>query len=285
MDHRTEFPVEKMSKVLGVSRSGYYRWSKAQQAHNAQPAELNQQIQAIFDDSNQTYGSPRITQALQDRGIVVSKSTVARRMQAQQIGVKRARRYVSTTQSNHHEPIAPNVLDRDFSASRPAMKWVSDITYFRVNRKWYYLTVIIDLADRYVVGWTISDYMGASATTLASFQRAVANRSPQKGLLFHSDRGVQYACGAFRDLLKRYQVQQSMSRKANCWDNAVAESFFKTIKTECLNKHHFTDGKHAYTTIFRYIEGWYNTRRIHSANGGLAPAKIYQQLIHGKAVA
>ncbi len=284
MDHAIEFPVEKMCEVLGVSRSGYYRWRKHGQDQK-QHDELNQQIQEIFDASGQTYGSPRITQALHQRQVSVSESTVARRMNALNIKVKAAKRYVVTTQSKHDEPVAPNLLDRDFSAPAPALKWVSDITYFRIDRRWYYLTVIIDLADRYVVGWIISDNMSAAATTQAAFKRAVANRHPQEELLFHSDRGVQYAGGDFRKLLRRYKCQQSMSRKGNCWDNAVAESFFKTIKAECIAKHQFYTIDQAYSIIFRYIEGWYNTQRIHSSIGGMAPAKMYQKLTQIKAVA
>lgn len=278
MDHASEFPVEKMCKVLGVSRSGYYAWRKRELHGTPRNEELDQQIKEIFDRSDQTYGSPRIAQALEQKQIKVSKSTVARRMNALRIRVKTPRKYIVTTQSKHDEPIAPNRLDRNFDAEAPANKWVSDITYFRVGRRWHYLTVVLDLADRYVVGWVISDNMSSAATTQAAFSRAVANRKPQKGMIFHSDRGVQYACGNFRRLLKRYQSQQSMSRKGNCWDNAVAESFFKTIKAECIAKHQFTNKQEAFSVIFRYIEGWYNTRRIHSAIGAITPAKKYQIL-------
>lgn len=278
MDHATEFPVEKMCKTFGVSRSGYYRWRKYRLIGESKHEKLDQQIKEIFAKSEQTYGSPRIAKVLKQKQLEVSKSTVARRMNALKIRVKAPKKYITTTQSKHNEPVAPNRLDRDFGTSIPATKWVSDITYFRIGRRWYYLTVIIDLADRAVVGWVISDNMSSAATTEAAFRRAVANRMPRKGMIFHSDRGVQYACGNFRNLLKRYKCQQSMSRKGNCWDNAVAESFFKTIKTECLVKHQFTNKQEAFSAIFRYIEGWYNTRRIHSTIGGISPAKMYQIL-------
>ncbi|MEO1385492.1 MAG: IS3 family transposase [Bacteroidota bacterium] len=283
--HCVEFPVEKMCKVFGVSRSRYYRWCQHRHNYSQAHDDLDQQIQTIFDQSNRTYGSPRITQVLNERGIDVSESTVARRMHARKLRVKKAKRYCVTTDSKHDKAIAPNLLDRNFSTSAPGLKWVSDITYFRVDRKWYYLTAIIDLADRYVVGWTISERMSAELTTQAAFKRAVANRPPQKQMLFHSDRGVQYACDDFIELHKDYQCQQSISRKVNCWDNAVAESFFKTIKTECINRHQFHNFNQAYSTIFRYIEGWYNTRRIHSANGGMPPAKKYQELTQLKSAA
>ncbi|PHN01554.1 IS3 family transposase, partial [Flavilitoribacter nigricans] len=201
------------------------------------------------------------------------------------IRAKAAKKYVVTTQSKHDEPIAPNILNRDFAAQTPATKWVSDITYFRINRQWCYLTVILDLADRYVVGWTISDRMSSKKTTEAAFKRAIANRPPRKGMIFHSDRGVQYACDDFRRLLNSCGCQQSMSRKGNCWDNAVAESFFKTIKTECIMKHHFTSKEQAFTVLFRYIEGWYNTRRIHSGIGGISPKEMYYRLTQLKQTA
>ena len=285
MNHAREFPVEKMCKVFGISRSAYYCWRKDQLSGEHKHEKLDQQIKEIFAKSEQTYGSPRIAQALKQKQLEASKSTVARRMNALGIRVKTPKTYIVTTQSKHDEPIAPNRLDRDFDAQTPATKWVSDITYFRVDRRWYYLTVILDLADRSVVGWAISDNMSSAATTEAAFSRAVANRKPQKGMIFHSDRGVQYACGNFRSLLKRYQCQPSMSRKGNCWDNAVAESFFKTIKAECMAKHQFMSKQQAFSIIFRYIEGWYNTRRIHSAIGGITPAKMYQILTRLKSAA
>ena len=285
MDHAQEFPVEKMCQVFGVSRSGYYRWRKHRSTRVCKHVQLDEQIKHAFAKSGRTYGSPRIAQSLQEAQVVVSKSTVARRMNKLKIRVKAPKQYVPTTQSKHDEPVAPNLLQREFYATKPALKWVSDITYFRVNRQWYYLTAVLDLADRYVVGWTISHRLTAATTTQAAFERAVANRPPKRGLIFHSDRGVQYACQDFRQLLKRHQCRQSMSRKGNCWDNAVAESFFKTIKTECLSKHRFTSVEEAFSVIFRYIEGWYNTKRIHSSLGNMAPARKYQQLTQHESAA
>jgi transposase InsO family protein len=285
MDHAQEFPVEKMCQVFGVSRSGYYRWRKHRATGVRKYVQLDEQIRHVFTKSGRTYGSPRIAQSLQEAQIVVSKSTVARRMNKLKIRVKAPKKYIPTTQSKHDEPVAPNLLQREFYATKPALKWVSDITYFRVNRQWHYLTAVLDLADRYVVGWTISHRLTAASTTQAAFERAVANRSPKRGLIFHSDRGVQYACQDFRQLLERHQCRQSMSRKGNCWDNAVAESFFKTIKTECLSKHRFTSVEEAFSVIFRYIEGWYNTRRIHSSLGNIPPATKYQQLTQHESAA
>ena len=274
-----------MCKVLGVSRSGYYKW-RGHQLNNMNPyQELDQKIQQSFQGSRHNYGSPRIAQELAKEGYEVSKSTVARRMKALNIRARRPRRFVHTTDSKHDLPIAPNVLDRDFRANQLAQKWVSDITYFRIAKNWYYLSVVMDLADRAIVGWAISDNMTAQHTTIQAFKRAIVNRKPTKGMIFHSDRGVQYACHDFRNLLNNKKCIQSMSRKANCWDNAVAESFFKTIKAECIYKHTFTSQEQAYSIIFDYIDGWYNTKRIHSALEGKTPAEMFNILTNEKSAA
>ena len=240
--------------------------------------DIDQKIERSFEQSRCNYGSPRIAQDLAKSGFYISKSTVARRMKVLKIKARRARKYVGTTDSKHKEPIAENLLNRDFEAKQPAQKWVSDLTYFKVGQNWYYLSIIIDLADRAVVGWTISDNMTAQCTTIESFKKAIRNRKPEPGMIFHSDRGVQYACQDFRDLLENNKCVQSMSRRGNCWDNAVAESFFKTIKTECIDKYKFTTKAQAYTVIFDYIDGWYNTKRIHSAIGGHTPAEMFELL-------
>ena len=274
-----------MCEVLGVSRSSYYKW-REQQAKNMNPhQELDQKIKDSFEESRRNYGSPRIAQDLLKDGHEVSKSTVARRMKVLNIRAKRPRKFIHTTDSKHDLPIAPNVLDRDFSSDQLARKWVSDITYFRIAKNWFYLSVVIDLADRAVVGWAISNNMTAQHTTVKAFNRAIANRKPTEGMIFHSDRGVQYACQDFRTLLNKNKCVQSMSRKANCWDNAVAESFFKTIKTECIHKHEFQSREHAYSIIFDYIDGWYNTTRIHSALDGKSPAEMFNILYNEKLAA
>jgi putative transposase len=268
-----------MCNVLGVSRSGYYRWLRNRQKELDFHKDLDKKIEYSFEQSRSNYGSPRIAQDLAKSGYMVSKSTVARRMKVLKIKAKRRKKYIYTTDSKHDEPIAPNILDRDFKAKQPAQKWVSDLTYFKIGKRWFYLSIIIDLADRAVVGWSISDNMTAQHTTIDTFKKAIKNRRPQKGIIFHSDRGVQYACQDFRDLLDHNNCLQSMSRKGNCWDNAVAESFFKTIKTECIDKYEFSNQAQAYSIIFDYIDGWYNTKRIHSALGGRSPAEMFNQLI------
>lgn len=272
-----------MCKIFGVSRSGYYKWLGKQKGNMNPHQVLDQHIIRSFKRSRSNYGSPRVAIDLAKQGLMVSKSTVARRMQVLKIKAKRARKYLLTTDSNHDQPIAPNLLDRDFHGSKPAEKWVSDLTYFRIGKIWHYLSVVIDLADRAVVGWTISDNMTAHDTTLAAFKKAINNRKPVKKMIFHSDQGVQYACKDFRELLAKNKVRQSMSRKGNCWDNAVAESFFKTIKVECLNHVNFISEKQAYATIFDYIDGWYNTKRIHSALGGKSPAETFNAFNNNRA--
>ena len=246
---------------------------------------LDQTIEQSYQESRCNYGSPRIAQDLARKGHEVSKSTVARRMKVLRIRAQRPGKYVLTTNSKHDYQVAPNLLDRDFHADQLAQKWVSDITYFRIGKRWYYLTVIIDLADRAVVGWAISDNMTAQHTTIQAFKNACMNRTPQKGMIFHSDRGVQYAAEEFVRLLDKKQCLQSMSRKGNCWDNAVAESFFKTIKTACIHKHDFVSEKHAWAHIFDYIDGWYNTQRIHSALEGKTPAEVFKILDNEKRAA
>lgn len=284
-DHAHEFPIQKMSSVLGVSRSGYYKWLKRGAPNEYTEHALDESIKTSFDKSRQTYGSPRIAEDLARQGIKSSKSTVARRMNLLRISPKRPKRWVRTTQSAPDNPIADNLLDRDFNADRPATKWVSDITYFEVARRWCYLTIVLDLADRAIVGWTISDDMSASNTTVAAFQKAVSNRKPEDELIFHSDRGVQYTCDQMRGVIGAIGGRHSMSRKGNCWDNAVAESFFKTIKTECIDRYEFADHHHAWRVIFDYLEGWYNTERIHTTLGGMTVRQAYVAKTKTKQVA
>ena len=184
------------------------------------------------------------------------------------------RKFKNTTDSNHGLTISPNLLNREFTVSELGKIWVSDITYIRIKYSFVYLTTIIDLADRMVVGWNLSSDMTDENTTIAAFKKAIKNRRVSPGLIFHSDRGSQYASKDFRDLLDSEKCIQSMSRKGNCWDNAVAESFFKTIKVESLYRYKFENADEVYSAIFDYIDGWYNTRRIHSTLGGLSPREM-----------
>jgi transposase InsO family protein len=277
MGHTHKFSVEKMCNAFKVSRSGYYKWLKASPKKEEELSRLDCLIKYEYEKSRCTYGSPRIALALNKEKYVCSKSTVARRMKSMSIHARKKVKYKITTQSDHDFKIAPNHLDRQFEVANPATVWVSDITYIKVQQHWLYLTVVIDLADRMVVGWSLARNMDAQNTVIKAFTKACEFRPPIEGFIFHSDRGVQYACKDFKDALKRKKAKQSMSRKGNCWDNAVAESFFKTLKVECIYMNNITSDQLAYSLIFDYIRGWYNTTRIHSALGGISPIKAYME--------
>jgi len=277
-NHANEFPIKKMSEVFKVSRSAYYNWLKEKESRLSSQEDLDEAISQIFKKSRCTYGSPRIWEELKKQGIEISQSTVARRMQILKISPKRKRKFKTTTDSNHDKKISPNLLERDFSCSEIGKKWVSDITYIRYKHSFVYLTTILDLADRMVIGWSLSKDMTDEHTTIAALKKAIKNRSVKEGLIFHSDRGSQYASNNFRKLLADNKCEQSMSRKGNCWDNAVAESFFKTIKVESLYHYKFETFEQIKTVVFDYIDGWYNTKRIHSSLDGKSPSEMYQLL-------
>lgn len=266
-----------MCKVLGVARSSYYDWlsrtpRKLQAIHT-------RKVCSIFVKSKRTYGSPRITDELNDQGITISKSTVARIMKGLGVQARPRRKFIHTTDSKHDFKVFENILNRNFESQMVNRKWVSDITYIKTKLGWVYLTVVIDLADRMVIGWTVSENMSALSTTVASLKIAFNNRKVTDDLLIHSDRGVQYCCAEFRNLvLKTKYAKQSMSRKGNCWDNAPAESFFKTLKVEWTNKHDYQDIFEARKSIFDYIERWYNTQRKHSTLQYLSPLQKFNLL-------
>lgn len=278
MDHVKEFPVIKMSKVLKVSRSGYYKWINTKDKKAEEKAILAKIIVDTFNDCRGNYGSPRLCVELKKKGIDLSKSTVARRMQDLNIAARIKKIFKHTTDSNHEKKVSPNLLNRQFDVSELGKYWVSDITYIRVKHSFVYLTIVLDLADRMVVGWSLSNNMTDKHTTIAALKKAVKFRPIQPGLIFHSDRGSQYASDDFRELLDDYECIQSMSRKGNCWDNAVAESFFKTIKVESLYRYKFESFDETYTAVFDYIDGWYNTRRIHTSLDGMSPSEFFQIL-------
>lgn len=258
-----------MCKVFKVRKSSYYSWLKNGPSQRWKENEaLLVEIMDIFKRSHKSYGSPRMTHELRAKGRVVSRNRVARIMQAADIRAKRRRKLVVTTDSSHNYPIVPNVLDRQFKAIRNGEIWISDITYVRTKSGWLYLTVIIDMYDRKVIGWSMSKGLSAMETIIPTWFMAVRNRPITQELIFHSDPGVQYACEAFAKMLdKNNLITRSMSRKGNCWDNAVAESFFKTIKVEWIYSQSFEDQNHATLSIFEWIESWYNKRRRHSALG------------------
>ena len=199
-------------------------------------------------------------------------------MKALKITPRVKKKFKITTDSKHSKAISPNLLDRSFEASSSGKFWVGDITYIRLKYSFVYLTTVIDLADRMVIGWSLSNNMTDEHTTIAALKKAFRNRAVEPGLLFHSDRGSQYASDDFRQLLKENKCIQSMSRKGNCWDNAVAESFFKTIKVESLYRNKFETIEQVYSVVFDYIDGWYNTKRIHSTLGGKSPSEMFDLL-------
>ncbi len=235
---------------------------------------LKQRIKALFIKSNEVYGSVRIQKSLEREGLNYSTSYIALLMK--ELGLKSVlrKKYIVTTDSNHSFPIAKNTLNREFSAPILGEKRVSDITYIRVGNTWNYLTTILDLADRKIVSWILSEDMTAENTVIKAWKKAVKNRKITDNHVFHSDRGVQYTCDQARKLFQgNNSYSQSMSRKGNCWDNAVAESFFKTIKYECLNRYTFKTYINLYCCIDTYIE-WYNTKRLHSTLGYLTPIEM-----------
>lgn len=269
-----------MCKAFKVSRSGYYGWLHSEPSKRAiENQEILRQISLIHKESRKTYGSPRISKALKAKDVSVSRPRVARLMKQAELRAKRVKRFKVTTDSKHSYQVSENLLNRNFTAKATGQAWVSDITYIRTIKGWLYLTVVLDLADRKVIGWALSRTMKAKDTTIAAFKMAVKNRPVIQPLIFHSDRGVQYACDEFRQELNAYPlIRQSMSRKANCWDNAVAESFFKTLKVECVYDYKFENQKEAAATVFEYIEIWYNRKRLHSSLGYRTPAQMEQLL-------
>jgi putative transposase len=268
-----------MCRTFEVSRSGYYRWLKqkpSQRQLNNQ--RLDAEVRKIYDDSKGRYGSPKITQELRDRGHRVGKNRVAKRMRKAGLRSKIRRKYRVTTDSKHKFPVAPNLLERNFTAHARDKVWVSDITYLATRSGWLYLTVIIDLFSRMVVGWALSSSLGHEMVVTA-LKRAIRRRRPSNGLIFHSDRGVQYACTDFRKELDKHKFIQSMSRKGNCWDNAVAESFFAIMKTELVYHERYEGHQDCLHSIFEYIEVFYNRKRRHSTLEYLCPSEYEKQKV------
>ncbi len=276
MEHKDLFTVEKMCKCLKVSKNAYYHWlnNKDMVPRAGKTTMLKQRIRSIFYQNKEIYGSYRIQKQLQREGSGYSRSYISVLMKQMGLRSVLKRKWVTTTDSDHGLPIAENVLDRDFSCNELGKKWVSDITYLRVGNDWNYLTTMIDLADRKVVGWSLSEDMTTDNTVLKAWIEARKARNITEDFIFHSDRGSQYSSGRMRNIFgPNINITTSMSRKGNCWDNAVAESFFKTIKHEWLYRFKFKSYLCAYNSIEEYII-WYNTQRLHSSLGYRSPLEM-----------
>jgi len=267
--------VSDLCRTLEVSRSGYYDFkSRPASARDRWREELAEQIREVYDDSRGLYGSPRITAELRSSGTLVTEKTVAKLMKQQQIQAKTAGRFrPMTTDSNHDWKAADNLLDRDFQAALPNAKWCCDITYVPTDEGVLYLAAVIDLCSRRIVGWSMAPHMKATLC-IDALQMALLHRSPSQGLVHHSDRGVQYCCDAYQQQLQQAGLTPSMSRIGNCYDNAVMESFWGTLKCELIYQQpngRFASHQQARASIFEYIEVFYNRRRRHSAIGYLSP--------------
>jgi transposase InsO family protein len=263
-----------MCRVLEVSRSGYYAWRKRlpskRQLENVQ---LAQEIDEIFTESRQTYGSPRIREELGARGYAVGRNRVIRIMQELGLYALQRRRYRSTTDSDHSYPVAQNLLDRRFTVSRPNEVWAADITYLWTDQGWLYLAVILDLYSRRVVGWSMKNHL-RSELVIDALDMALCQRAPSGAPLHHSDQGKQYASDKYQVLLEHKGITCSMSRRANCWDNAVVESFFGTLKQELVHRQRWTTRAQLKSAVYEYLEVFYNRRRRHSTLGYVSPAEF-----------
>ncbi len=260
------FPIEKMCKVLNVASSSYFKWrSRPVSQRLLLKEQIKEQISSIYFSSKQRYGSPRITSELNALGYKISRITVAKYMNELGIRSKLSKKFRVTTNSKHNYLVVKNELNRNFNPSKISQTWVSDITYIQTKEGFLYLTTVIDLFDRKVIGWSLSDGMSTEETTLAAWKMAIKNRKLDKGLIFHSDRGIQYANKKFANTIEFYGITRSMSRKGNCWDNAVAESFFKSLKMELIYGNKLITKDQMKLEIFEYIEIWYNKKRRHSA--------------------
>jgi putative transposase len=263
-EHRSEHAVETMARVLGVTRSGYYAWQKQGTGMRRQETtRLDAAIRVEFEKSRETYGSPRVAASLKEQGWTCSVKRVARRMKEIGLKVKTKRKFKVTTDSKHSYPVAPNLLNRDFTPSAPNKVWASDITYINTDTGWVYLAVFIDLFSRMIVGWH-ADVTLSSTLVETAFERAQRSRGNPQNLIVHSDRGIQYACSDFKTLLQAAGAEQSMSRKGDCWDNAPSESFFATLKTELIYRMELKNLEEVRSSLFEYIEVFYNRRRKHS---------------------
>jgi putative transposase len=273
------FPVGRLCRLLNVSRSGYYDYMDC--GGSQRPSDemaLMTRAREIHRQNNGVYGSRRLSQALQSTGYPVGRYRARTLMLKAGITVKRSKKFKVTTNSRHKYPVAPNLLNRQFDVDRPNSVWASDITYLWTREGWLYLATVMDLFSRKIVGWSVSNRINSNLS-IGALKMALGNRRPESGLVHHSDQGVQYACHSYQQLLKANGLIPSMSRKGDCWDNAVAESFFSTLKTEQTHHRQYKTRQDAYHDIFDYIEVFYNRRRLHSYLGYVSPEDFEKGII------
>ena len=277
--HHGEYPVRLMCRVLEVSAAGFYVWrTRGPSARAVLDDRLILPIRASHRRSDGSYGAPRVLDDLRDEGWRIGQKRVARIMrQDGLVGRARPKAKGRTTDSQHAYPVAPNLLNRQFTVSEINRVWVSDITYVPTRQGWLYLATVLDLASRRCVGWAMRETPDADLA-LSALRMALGARAPRPGLLHHSDRGTQYACDDYRTLLEEYGIVASMSNKGDCWDNAVAESFFATLELELIIKRDWRTRDEARRAIFKYIETWYNRQRRHSTLGNISPAAFEAKL-------
>jgi transposase InsO family protein len=265
------FPVGMMCRLLSVSRSGYYSWKKRPLSGRDQANQkLLTEIKRVFEDEKRRPGSPRISRRLQEEGKPASRHRVAKLMKANGLRAKAAKKYKATTNSNHSLPVAPNLLEQNFTADAPDQKWVSDITYIWTEEGWLYLAVVLELYSRRVIGWAIGERMTAALVCDALIM-ALWRRQMPKGVIVHSDRGSQYCSAAYQKLFKQHQLVCSMSKKGDCYDNAAMESWNHSFKVEAVHGDRFLTRSEAKYQVFDYIEVYYNRKRLHSKLGYVSP--------------
>lgn len=273
-----------MCRVMKVSVSGYYKWKhRVPTAREEYNKFLVNEIKKVHGTSKRRYGSPRITKELKMQGIKASQPLVAKLMKKEKIRSIIKRKFKVTTDSSHKYPVVENKLMQEFTVKEMNNTWVSDLTYVPTAQGWVYLTTVIDLFDRKVIGWSLSSTMKTKETTVPAFRMAKLNRplKAEQKLIFHSDRGIQYACDEFVTELENFPaIERSMSRKGNCWDNAVAESFFKSLKVELIYQNKYQTRHEAALSIFEYIEGWYNQNRRHKQLNNLTIPEFHKSIIN-----
>jgi len=278
-NHRKKNRISKMCEMLGVTPGGYYQWkNRGKSKRELENEYLLHKIREVHKKSYKIYGSPRITEKLKEQSISCSKHRVARIMRENGIISKTAKKFKATTNSNHNLPIAPNLVNQDFGVEGPNRLWVGDITYIDTSEGWLYLAKVMDVYNRQIIGW-VADKRMKKELVIKAMDRALLKRNPLNGVIFHSDRASQYASHDFRRQLRNNGIRQSMSGKGNCYDNAIAESFFKTLKSELIYHKRYKTREEAKLDLFEYIEVFYNRERLHSALDYKTPIE-YGRLQH-----